>query len=994
MFHRERKHLLRRTALAAALGLASGPLLAQSTVGSIYGNAAAGATVQVQSLGSGLNRSTSAGADGRFSIGSLPPGDYRVTVVDHGQSNVRNVQVVAGQGFNLDLAGARTQAQELGTVQVSASSLPPIDVSSVESTTVLTARQIQDLPIARNQTAVALLAPGTVAADSAFGNLAVFNGASAAENSYYVNGFNVTNQFQTLAFSNVPFEAIEQEEIKSGGYGAKYGNSTGGVISVITKRGTNEWKGGAKVQYTPASLADTEPAQYANNGVLVEMNNKDTTNTAIYSAWLGGPIVKDKLFVFGLYQAARHHRETYGSYVPEGSTLAAGAVHSRETDPTWLLKLDWNINDSNILEYTGFNDTRNTRRDVYYLTSDASMEPVKGAYQGTEKLKTGGQVNIFKYTGYLSDDLTLSAQYGHLENARDDFAYPVTGGDEYYDGNPLNPDQPGCSYVEDDTPEAVTNGGTQVPYSGCSFVGSLNARGGGDTRKNWRVDLEWHLGDHDLKGGFDHDDWNSTTGTAYEGGASWYYLARPGSGNPGVVLQQIFSTGASVDIQQDAWYLEDYWQVSDNFLAYLGLRNDSFKNKNGDGQTYVSQDNIRQPRLGFSWDVHGDSSLKIYGSAGDYSLPIAANVALRGASASVFHLETFSYNQVDPVTGVPLDPVSNGDGFYINGEAGHTPPAGAVADRTLKPYQQREYILGATQQVGQWVFGAKAMYRKLDNAIDDFCDWRPFAAWAARNGLDAGPVPPETMPGCWLFNPGRGATYDIDVDGDGTLDHVVLSTTDIGQPKASRTFESIELSAGRVWDDVWYLNASYVWARSKGNTEGLVKSDAGQTDTGTTMDFDFPELQVGADGYLPNDRRHTVKIYGGWQAAPEWLVGANFLWQTGRPENCFGRNPIDANIGYRNNYFYCNGRVVPRGSVGRTPTIWQLDLSLAYTPQWARGLRLQLDVDNVFDRHDAVKVYEKGENSGGVPQPNIYLEPTGWQPPRVFRFTASYDFTL
>ena len=213
MFHRERKHLLRRTALAAALGLASGPLLAQSTVGSIYGNAAAGATVQVQSLGSGLNRSTSAGADGRFSIGSLPPGDYRVTVVDHGQSNVRNVQVVAGQGFNLDLAGARTQAQELGTVQVSASSLPPIDVSSVESTTVLTARQIQDLPIARNQTAVALLAPGTVAADSAFGNLAVFNGASAAENSYYVNGFNVTNQFQTLAFSNVPFEAIEQEEI-------------------------------------------------------------------------------------------------------------------------------------------------------------------------------------------------------------------------------------------------------------------------------------------------------------------------------------------------------------------------------------------------------------------------------------------------------------------------------------------------------------------------------------------------------------------------------------------------------------------------------------------------------------------------------------------------------------------------------------------------------------------------------------------------------------
>lgn len=261
--HRTTSYQLRHLTLAVALalGLASGAAFAQSTVGTIYGTADSGAIVQIQNLGSGLSRSTTTGSDGKFSLGSLPPGNYRVTLTANGQTTTRDVRVVAGQGFNLNLARAES-AENLGSIQVTANASPSIDVSSVETTTVFTAQQIHNLPIPRNQSAVALLSPGTVAADPGFGsgmmskgnitpNLPVFNGASAAENSYYVNGFNVTNQFQTLTFSDVPFEGIAQEEVKSGGYGAEFGNSTGGVISVITKRGTNTWKGGAKIQYTP-----------------------------------------------------------------------------------------------------------------------------------------------------------------------------------------------------------------------------------------------------------------------------------------------------------------------------------------------------------------------------------------------------------------------------------------------------------------------------------------------------------------------------------------------------------------------------------------------------------------------------------------------------------------------------------------------------------------------------------------------------------------------
>ena len=56
------------------------------------------------------------------------------------------------------------------------------------------------------------------------------------------------------------------------------------------------------------------------------------------------------------------------------------------------------------------------------------------------------------------------------------------------------------------------------------------------------------------------------------------------------------------------------------------------------------------------------------------------------------------------------------------------------------------------------------------------------------------------------------------------------------------------------------MQGSYTWSKSQGNTEGGVKSDIGQDDTGTTQDFDYPELTIGSFGDLPNDRRHAFKV--------------------------------------------------------------------------------------------------------------------------------------
>ena len=239
--HRYRKSY-QRTALCAALGLCfSTAAFAQSnTSGAIFGQADSGSTVQVTNPATGFSRSVVVGSDGTYRFSSLATGTYTVTLQgsDGSAAAVREgVNVNVGTGTSVNFAGASSGATTLDAVQVvGARIVNPIDVSSVESTSILTAEQIAKIPVPRDTTSVALLAPGTVRGDNAFGNLASFGGSSVAENQYYVNGFNITNSFRNLNFSRIPFEAIAEQQVKTGGYGAEFGRSTGGVVNQITKR--------------------------------------------------------------------------------------------------------------------------------------------------------------------------------------------------------------------------------------------------------------------------------------------------------------------------------------------------------------------------------------------------------------------------------------------------------------------------------------------------------------------------------------------------------------------------------------------------------------------------------------------------------------------------------------------------------------------------------------------------------------------------------------
>ncbi|MEA9824195.1 carboxypeptidase regulatory-like domain-containing protein [Xanthomonas campestris pv. raphani] len=225
---------IKRSALSLALGMCVvGGVQAQSAVGSIFGSGQPGSTIAIQSPQTGVSRSITAGADGRFTFSQLPPGKYVITA----DGVTREVDVKVGSGSQVLLGSDAKTLDRVEVVGVQA--FNPIDVSSVESTTVFTAEQMVSLPVASDVSSVALLAPGAVRGDSGLGagNLASFGGSSVAENGYYINGFDVTNMRTFLSFANIPFQGIGQLQIKTGGYGAEYGRSLGGIVSIVTTTG-------------------------------------------------------------------------------------------------------------------------------------------------------------------------------------------------------------------------------------------------------------------------------------------------------------------------------------------------------------------------------------------------------------------------------------------------------------------------------------------------------------------------------------------------------------------------------------------------------------------------------------------------------------------------------------------------------------------------------------------------------------------------------------
>ncbi len=957
---------MKKSFLGLVLTLFASLVLAQSnTVGYIYGTVVddsgqpvGEAVVIIKNPATGFKREVKVKNDGSFRVPSLPVGKYDIVITAPGQKDftIEGLTVNVGTGTNASAVLGDEGATKLDNVVAYGGKISPIDVSSVESTTVFDEDTYDRLPVSRDLTSVALLAPGTVVGDGAFGNLASFGGASVGENAYFINGMDVTNFRNGLGGSTVPFEFYKEFQVKTGGYGVEFGRSTGGVVNAVTKSGTNEWQFGAGIYYTPNKFRKTDPDVYRQDGELFDFNSQNERDSLTAYVEAGGPIIKDKLFVYALYEARDLETKTVGN---QGTRL----YDAKQNDPFWGLKLDWNITDNHKLELTAWSDKRQTDTTTFLYDIDTKQP---GEQVGTSTSYAGGKNGLLKYTGYLTPDFTLSAMVGVNK-------YDRTSGSPL-DSNPVIGD---------------SRQGGFIPLGNWVNFAPTTAF---DKRKQARVDAEWAaLENHTFRFGIDYQKNNSYNLQQYSGGVYYRYFLDDRSGTGESVRVRVFQNGGSFDVISSAIYVEDTWQLNDNMTLVLGLRNEAFDNKNSIGDSFIKITNQIAPRLGFTWDVNGDGTSKVFATLGRYHLPIASNTNVRLAGAELFtqdYYELLGLNADDtPIIGDLIEHAVFGDGTI--------PDPDAIRDLNIDPMYQDELIIGYEREwFDGFRGGVRYIYRDLKSTIEDVAIDAAVIQWAGDRLTLDGQTAEEVWGGFHqyvLTNPGEDMRIFLPEYGE----YADLSAEMLGYPKSKRTYKAVEFFFEKVWDGQYYLQGSYTYSKSYGNNEGYVRSDNGQDDAGLTTLFDQPGLLDGAYGPLPNDRTHVVKLFGAWEFIPDWQMGFNVLMQTGRPINAFGIHPTDPFAAlYGAESFYQNGQLVPRGTRGRTPFVTNVDLSLQYTQHlnWRNAQAIyRIDVFNLFNAHNVTEVVETAEQESGVPDPN-YLLPTNFQDPQAVRFSARIEF--
>jgi len=1011
-------------AVALASGVITTAFAQTNATGVIFGQmtAGAGTSIVIENSATGIKRTLIADASGRFQATALPPGQYKVQLMKGATvAETSEVEVLIGQGAEVKFTGTAS----LAAVQVVAARRT-IDVSSANSGAAFTAKQLDELPIKSDIASIVQLAPNTTRADFRYGNNAAsFGGSGSSENAVYINGYTVTNGLFQVGYSSLPFGAISQAQILTGGYGAEFGRSTGGVINITTKSGANDFEFSTGFSVSPNSMRAAQrnimypntgaPVNAATDGKLLYYNNDNQRSEQSYNVSLSGPIIKDKLFFYVAAEQQKYQQQSTRLSSASTSAGSTGWLEQDSTVPRGLVKLDWNLTDDHHLEYTGIRD-KSEVNDRYYgfdystLTRNgvqkggasflnyASGVPFLTATGAAMSAAQGADINILKYTGYLTPDLTLQALLGNTKTPRNQTPFGYIPG-LYPIGAAIANRAPGISYIP-----------TQVQ----GFTSTLLRDDAQDTNDGFRLDLEYKLNSqHTMRAGLDSNHIKAINGNSSAGGGGWTYLK---AANPGEVLAGMTAapnstgsplgalgyyvdethalTGATPQVRQSAQYIEDRFQVTKDLLLTFGLRNEQFRNTNSDDKTLIEKTRQLAPRFAASWDVNSDSSMKVFGTAGRYHLQIPANLAVRFAGGSLNTERYYTYTGVDPVTGAPLGAVPIGNVYSPNNEYGVPPDPRTIAAVDIKSNTQDEFTLGFERALSpKWNGGVRLNYRKLQSSIDDVSDPRPIIAKLTSAAEK------DYVSNNWggsLFNPGESNTFNVQVDAAGTLRTITVPWADWGfSEPLKRDYVALDFMLEHPMRDGWYGKFNYTWARSNGNTEGQQKSDNGQADVGFTSVWDFPELMINSSGPLPNTRTHQFKAYGLYELNKELALSGNALLASGRPRSCTAnlptaQDPLGIGGGYGSIFFVCPG-AEGRGALGTLPWEKRLDLAFMYKPEMFKGLLIKLDIFNVFNEQTVTSINEElnVRGAGSAVSATSQME-QNYTAPRAFMLSAQY----
>jgi len=278
-----------RAQSSATVGSLRGVLKDKST-----GEAAVGATVVATSPALVGEQVVITDETGQYFITSLPPGIYTLTIYYNNQPFSRpNVLIQLGKeavvNVTVDSAVAAGKAGPGEVIQLEGRA-PIIDQGSTKTGFTVTDDYTRNVPTGRTFAGVLGSAAGSQG--DQFGTS--FAGATSAENVFVVEGLNTTDTGFGGVSTNLPNEFISETEVITGGYNAEFGRATGGIVNVITKTGSNEFRGSVFGYFTPGALvSDAQTIQ--REGSAIDSKSDLKLNYDV-GAEVGGPLIKDKLW--------------------------------------------------------------------------------------------------------------------------------------------------------------------------------------------------------------------------------------------------------------------------------------------------------------------------------------------------------------------------------------------------------------------------------------------------------------------------------------------------------------------------------------------------------------------------------------------------------------------------------------------------------------------------------------------------------------------------
>lgn len=983
-----------------ALAFLSVPIFA-GTTGNIRGivkdidndDSVIGATIVARSEALQGEEVTLSDEKGRYVLSGLPRGVYTISALFADAVSERTGVVVSvDKTVNIDIHLSMSGAKgEVYTIEEDA---PNVDVASSTIQTTVSKEYIDKVPVGRDRNFDQAMSVSPSSGGDAYGT--AVGGATSPENSYLIDGVNTTDPSKGLMGTRVVMEFIDEFDVKEGGYGAEFGASTGGLVNAVTKGGGNDFHGSLFLYYRPGFM-EAEPK-------LVEQVGNSIRRRALLDYYIsagvevGGPIIKDKLW-FHVGFAPEFERKTWKRSIwrikGDGNSNPlmdkdgiyqmeeVGGVRSPTYHPAMAIAYQYtgkltHLIDSNNRHSLSFRGAPTVFKGAVVNSLDPSS-PIRGmnSQPGTFDFdQFGGNVvsGIYNYSGkYMNDKLEFHGVLGWQRQANrfSPFNAGLMGSSRATFRGPnslvgFEPDLSGGSDPCDGSFQDA-DGTPFCPvrnYSAYGFGGVDRVRLDRITEKVALTHIFDFAGLHQFKFGADFEQIFSLLERRISGDATFLDTGK-------------YFRGRSYDVQGEkiegwfdaltgtmnyAVFAQDSWNPIPNLTLNFGLRwelQDFYGVKSPTERDVLEQkfgiyDNLA-PRIGGVWDFLDNGKSRFFVHYGRYFESIPTDLNERQFGGEGLRMAYFKREGCYPLNAegsgadrtrdpvkpwqvtnpaLQCDPILGNDGRPM------VEPLGGE-DAILAPGMQGQYsdelVVGFDVELwSSWVFGVTGIYRTLGRVVEDL-------------SVDDGKT--------YIFaNPG-----EFDVNQLDRLNEIAAAEQDPVKreklfrrnamlsvindfPRPKREHYSLQFKLDKKLSDHFMILGSYVLSWTFGNYPGLFSANNGQLDPNLTSQFDLVSLLDNRLGYLPQDRRHRLKLSGFYEMPLQdfganlplsLTLGASFVLQSGGPIEVLGSHEV-----YGSNEVF----ILPRGSGGRTPWTWGIDLNVAATYELTKDISGELFV--------------------------------------------------